>query len=106
MYTATEITVCPFSNMHSAAQMYVPNILTSNTQSTCLTVNNVHVRSRNMRVVLFAIDRTTPVALRPGRLNSMQQSKLGIERRSSLPSRVSANMSNIQFCEITSSKLA
>ncbi|GFV32353.1 hypothetical protein TNCV_1676391 [Trichonephila clavipes] len=35
------------------------------------------------------------------RLNCTHQSKLGIETRSSLSNHVSANMSAVQFCEIT-----
>ncbi|GFX85708.1 hypothetical protein TNCV_2471101 [Trichonephila clavipes] len=102
MYATTEITVCPFSNKHSAAHMS-PNIVINNAQSTCLTINNVHMRSHNMCVFLFVIV-ATPAALQPGRLNWTQQSKLGIETRSSLSNHVSDNMSNKHCYEITSAK--
>ncbi|GFV19424.1 hypothetical protein TNCV_3663571 [Trichonephila clavipes] len=46
----------------------------------------------------------TPAALRPDHLNCTQQSKLGIETRSTLSNHVSDNMRNEHFYEIASLK--
>ncbi|GFX32838.1 uncharacterized protein TNCV_889741 [Trichonephila clavipes] len=48
-------------------------------------------------------DRSTSCSV-AGIADCTQQSKLGIETRSSLSNHVSDNISNVQFCELTSSK--
>ncbi|GFT55853.1 uncharacterized protein TNCV_1053171 [Trichonephila clavipes] len=55
MYVTTEILVCPFSNKHSAVHMS-SNIVTNNTQSTSLTISNVHMRRHNIYTRALATD--------------------------------------------------
>ncbi|GFY29357.1 hypothetical protein TNCV_4724851 [Trichonephila clavipes] len=67
------------------------------------------VKTKNVSSVVDELSQqqfwiATPAALRPGRLNCTQQSKLGIKTCSSLSNYVSDNMSNEHFYEMTSSK--